>query len=83
MSTKTIAVESAVYERLAREKRESESFTKVIARLLTVAAASHTGGSIATAVSGLAPLPADEAEQMLTVVRENRGREKWVGHDLR
>jgi len=34
MSTKTIAVEHSVYERLAREKRASESFTKTIERLI-------------------------------------------------
>ena len=34
MSTKTIAVETGVYEKLAALKRESESFTKVIDRLI-------------------------------------------------
>ncbi len=34
MSTKTIAVRMDVYEKLAREKRDSESFTATIKRLL-------------------------------------------------
>lgn len=35
MSIKTIAVQSDVYEKLARQKRDSESFTKTISRLIT------------------------------------------------
>jgi len=52
MSTKAIAVESSVYERLAREKRPSESFTKTINRLI------HTAniGTCASAVAEAAPL---------------------------
>ena len=34
MGTKTIGIRSAVYERLAAEKREDESFTDTIGRLL-------------------------------------------------
>ena len=83
MSTKTIAVESNVYNRLAGEKRESESFTKVIARLLNTAAAAHTGGSIAAALADLRPLSDGEAQQMLAVVQEGRAGEKWERHDLR
>ena len=83
MSTKTIAVESSVYARLAGEKRESESFTKVIGRLLNVAAEAHTGGSIAAALAKLEPLPDRDAETMLAVVRESRTREQWDRHGLR
>ena len=83
MSTKTIAVESTVHARLAREKRESESFTKVIARLLNVAAESHTAGSIVAAVTSLKPLSNDDAERMLAVVREDRADEDWSNNDLR
>lgn len=46
MSTKTIAVDSRVYERLAAARREGESFSKAIDRLLQEAAAFHTGGAI-------------------------------------
>ena len=83
MSTKTIAVESSVYERLAREKRESESFTKVIARLLNTSAEAHTGHHIADAVTGFEPLPEKDADQFLKIVAENRGSETWGTHDLR
>ena len=83
MSTKTIALESSVYERLAREKRESESFTKVIARLLTNAGQAHTGGSIASALSKLQPLQENAARQLLAAVQENRSNEKWPVNDLR
>ena len=83
MSTKTIALESSVYERLAREKRESESFTRLIARLLTNASQAHTGGNIASSLTRMQPLYKDEAEQMLAVVDENRTSEKWTAHDLR
>lgn len=82
MSTRTIAVESSVYVRLAREKRESESFTKVIERLLNVAAEVHTGSSIATALNKSKSLPECAAEQMLAVVRKNRTHEKWKLHTL-
>ena len=34
MSTKTVALETSVYDRLARHKRGSESFTRTIDRLL-------------------------------------------------
>ena len=83
MSTRIIAVESNVYARLAREERGSESFTKVIARLLNVAAETHTGSSIATALNKSESLPDCVAEQMLAVVRKNRTQEKWERHDLR
>jgi predicted CopG family antitoxin len=83
MSTKTIAVETSVYDRLAREKRESESFTRVISRLLFLAAEAHTGASIAEAVKKSGRLPAREAGRMLAVVRENRAQEAWERRDLR
>ena len=83
MSTKTIALESSVYERLALEKRESESFTKVIARLLTNVGQAHTGRSIASALTKVQPLQENEAEQMLAVVKEDRASERWPANDLR
>lgn len=83
MSTKTIALESSVYERLAREKRESESFTKVISRLLTNVGQAYTGRSIVSALSKLQPIQENEAKLMLAVVEENRASEKWPVNDLR
>jgi predicted CopG family antitoxin len=83
MSTKTIAVESSVYARLAKEKRESESFTKVISRVLDAAEQAHTGVDILSHLSELRPLGADDAERMLAVVKEGRDEESWERHDLR
>lgn len=82
MSTKTIAVDAQVYQRLAGEKREGESFSKVIDRLLTQAGAAHTGSDILRGVSELPALDADDAEAMLAVVAGNREAEQWPRHDL-
>ena len=83
MSTKTIAVESSAYARLAREKRESESFTKVINRLLATAAQAHTGSDIGSRLADLTPLDEADGEQMLAVVQQGREDETWDQHDLR
>lgn len=83
MSTKTIAVDSLVYERLSEEKREGESFSKAIDRLLREVAAAHTGNDILRALTEIAPLSDDEAAVMLAVVEENRSGEAWERHDLR
>jgi len=65
------------------EKRESESFTKVIAKFLKNASETHTGAAIAAALSGVESLPHTEVEKILAVVRENRAQEKWDDRDLR
>jgi predicted CopG family antitoxin len=83
MSTKTIAVESQVYDRLARAKREGESFSKTIDRLLRQVGAAHTGRDILRAVEQVPPLPAEDAAVMLVVGEENRASETWERHDLR
>lgn len=83
MSTKTIAVESRVYERLARAKREGESFSKAIDRLLREVGTAHTGRQILRAIEQLPPLAAADAAVMLGVVEENRASEAWERHDLR
>ena len=83
MSTKTIALESSAYARLAREKRESESFTKVIFRLLDTAEKAHTGGDIIARMAGIRPLGASDGDRMLAVVQESRNGESWEHHDLR
>jgi len=83
MSSKTIAVDSRVYEKLAGEKREGESFSRVIDRLIDQVGAAHTGRDI---VRGLAELPAlsdEDAEAILAVVAENRESEAWHEHDQR
>lgn len=82
MSTKTIAVDSQVYNRLAAVKKEGESFSKAIDRLLTEVVAAHTGSDILRGLT-FAPLPAEEAEVFLEVVAENRTSERWERRDLR
>ena len=83
MSTKTIGIDSRVYERLAGAKREGESFSKVIDRLLREAGAAHTGAHILRALEGLVPLTDEDADVMLSVIEENRASETWERRDLR
>ena len=83
MSTKTIAVDSQVYDRLAGAKREGESFSKAIDRLLRTAGAAHTGADILRALEHVVPLPEEDAEVMLSVVEEHRASETWERRDLR
>lgn len=83
MSTKTIAVDSRVYDRLARAKREGESFSKTIDRLLREVGGVHTGSHVLRALEEMAPLPEEDAAAMLAVVQENRATEAWEERDLR
>ena len=83
MSTKTIAVDSRVYERLATVKMEGESFSKVIDRLLTEVGSAHTGGDILRGLEGAAALSPADSRKFLDVVAENRERERWERSDLR
>lgn len=79
MSTKTIAVDSRIYEKLARQKREGESFTRTIDRLVD----SQSGtGTCADAVRQAATVWAGKrslsgAKKMEAVVRSNRRRANW------
>jgi predicted CopG family antitoxin len=83
MSTKTIAVDSRVYERLAAIKGEGESFSKAIDRMLDEVGSVCTGGEILRGLRMVPNLSDDEAESMLAVVRENRNQERWPANDLR
>lgn len=83
MSTKTIAVDSRVYDRLARVKREGESFSKTIDRLLREVGTAFTGNQILRALDEVPPLPEEDAATMLAIVDENRAGETWQEHDLR
>jgi predicted CopG family antitoxin len=83
MSTKTIAVDSQVYERLAQAKREGESFSRAIDRILEEVGAAHTGHDVLRALDGVVPLPEADAAVMLAIVEENRADEAWEQHDLR
>lgn len=83
MSTKTIAVDTRVYERLAAVKRRDESFSKAIDRLLAELEAAHTGSDILRALAAVAPLSQEDSEVFLEVVAENRASERWNERDLR
>lgn len=83
MSSKTIAVDTRVYEKLSGVKREGESFSKAIDRLIDQVGAAHTGRDILQGLSGVMPLSYDDARVMLSVVAENRENETWDDHDLR
>jgi predicted CopG family antitoxin len=83
MSTKTIAIDSQVYARLAAQKREGESFSRLLDRLLTEAAAAHTGSDILRGLAAVAPLSPEDSRTFLTVVAENRKSERWEKRDLR
>ena len=81
MSTKTIAVDTQIHQRLASVKRESESFSKVIGRLLDESESAKSAADVLASLPGLKPLNEAECETMEKVVRENR-RETWPAHDL-
>jgi len=83
MSTKTIAVDTQVYHRLAGVKKEGESFSKVIDRLLEEVGAAHTGRDILRGLTRIPPLDGRDAEAMLAMVSEDRETEAWEAHDLR
>jgi hypothetical protein len=78
MITKTIAVETTVYERLARVKRPSESFTKMIARVLDAATAPTCASLVreAAAAGGRSDTRAD-AERIEELVRQSRVGANW------
>lgn len=78
MSTKTIAVETSVYDRLAKAKRPSESFTMVIARVLDAATARTCASFVreAAAVWGRSDTRAD-ADRIEALVRQSRVGANW------
>jgi predicted CopG family antitoxin len=64
MGTKTIGVKESVYERLKARKREGESFTDVMNRLLDETNADWR--------DGFGTLDADEAEELERTVERSR-----------
>ena len=83
MSTKTIAVDLKVYQKLARFKAEGESFSRAIDRLVDRYCQAHTGADILAHLDDApAPLGEDEAQQMFRLVAEHRRTEPWNVHDL-
>jgi predicted CopG family antitoxin len=83
MSTKTIAVDTRVYEKLASVKREGESFSKAIDRLIDQVGSTHTGGEILSRLAEIPVLSSDDSAIMLAKVAENREEETWDELDLR
>lgn len=78
MSTKTIAVEHSVYERLAREKRTSESFTKTIERLIDTASSGTCAAAVADAASDWHAIGNDaDADQMEQIIHQSRSSTNW------
>ncbi len=83
MSTKTIAVDTRVYERLAAAKSRGESFSKAIDRLLTQVERASTGGDVLRGLGALLPLSDADSQVFLKIVAENRASEDWEESDLR
>jgi predicted CopG family antitoxin len=78
MSTKTIAVENSVYERLAREKRSSESFTKTIDRLIHASNIGTCAAAVADAATVWQAIGNDaDADRMEQVIHQNRVTTNW------
>jgi predicted CopG family antitoxin len=66
MGTKTIGLREDAYERLKARKREGESFTELVERLLDEATADWR--------DGFGTLPADETDELEQLVRNSRNR---------
>jgi len=78
MSTKTIALEHSVYERLSREKRSSESFTKTIDRLIHSANSGTCAAAVAEAASVWRAIGNDaDADRMEQMLHLNRSSTNW------
>ena len=83
MSTKTIAVDTRVYQKLAGVKREGESFSRTIDRLIDQVGSACTGEQILNGLASFPELTEDDAQVMLAKVAENRRDEAWDELDLR
>lgn len=83
MATKTIALEVSVYDKLLGRKRNSESFTKTIDRLISESAGSRTcADAVATAAKIWNDGTDDEAQTMEDVLREGRKNTRWAVESL-
>ena len=82
MSTKNVALSLEVYQKLARFKRESESFSRAIDRLLDHVGSQHSGADVLQQLASFPPLADEEADGMRRVVDENRAAETWHPRDL-
>ena len=72
MDTKTITLESTVYRRLAALKRDGDSFSDVIDRVLHDVEDAHTGPGILRRLRDLSRLTEGDAERFLAIVAGNR-----------
>ncbi|MDE0838687.1 MAG: antitoxin VapB family protein [Kiritimatiellae bacterium] len=79
MSTKTVAIKSEVYQKLAQEKREEESFTKTIDRLLSYQQTKTCASAVREAAKlwGSVESAHDEAQQMEQWIATERSRTDW------
>lgn len=78
MSTRTIAVELRVYQKLSRIKGEGESFSRVIERLVDRHLVTNTGLDVIAALADApSPLTDSEADAMLGVVDGARRSGVW------
>ena len=80
MSTKTIAVRSDIYDRLAREKRDMESFTLLIDRLMSNNPSRGTCGDAVEAAAKLWRQGGDDAQdanRMDELLVERRAETNW------
>jgi predicted CopG family antitoxin len=82
MSTKNIALDSGVYRRLAAYREESESFSKVVARMLDTVQRAHTGRDIRSQLASLPSLSSEDADAMRALTDDARREERWEAHDL-
>ena len=83
MSTKTIALDITVYRKLLGLKRESESFSKLLDRLVEEVTSTGTGADVLRRLGHAPPaLSAREAATMQRVVKAHRTGETWTEHDL-
>jgi len=80
MATKTVALDSKVYTKLALLKMESESFSHLIDRLIDATVTSRTVSAILSSLDDLPPLPEEDARAMEKIVQSNREEEDWSVH---
>lgn len=69
---KNIALDSITYRRLAAFKRESESFSNAVARMLDGMDAAHTGKDVLARLAGIPEISQEEADVMQKVVESAR-----------
>jgi predicted CopG family antitoxin len=83
MSVKNVALDTRVYDKLAGLRKDSESFTKAIERLINQRQSAHTGKELLAWLAEFDELNEKEAKSILKIVNKARTEEKWPRHDLR